>query len=208
MINLFLVDDHAFFIKGVSEAIKQLNRDIHIVGSSLSCRDALKQINVLDVDVVLLDIIMPEMNGIDCCRQIKEQHPEIKVIGLTGEVDPKVLFDMWRNNANAILLKSCGLEELISTIQGVMKNKIVFGKDVPNFLTYCDTTSDKIPRLTQKELEVLKLLGTGLSRKEVAYKMNASMYSVEFHCKNIFRKFNSNSINVIIAEAKRTRIIL
>lgn len=207
MIKLFLVDDHAFFINGVSEALKQANTGIQIVGSSFSCQDALKQISVLEVDVVLLDILMPEMNGIDCCRHVKEQHPNIKVIGLTGEVDPKVLFNMWRSNANAILLKSCGLEELISTIEGVMKNKIVFGKDVPNFFTYSDTTSNEPPRLTQKELEVLKLLGTGYSRKEVANIMNATMYSVEFHCKNIFRKFNSNSINVIIAEAKRTRII-
>ncbi|MCF8347642.1 MAG: response regulator transcription factor [Bacteroidales bacterium] len=208
MINLFLIDDHAFFIKGVSEALKQVDTNIHIVGSSTSCREALKQIKVLDVDVVLLDILMPEMNGIDCCRILKELHPEIKVIGFTGEVDPKVLLDMWRCNVNAILLKSCGLEELISTIQGVMKNKVLFGKDVPNFLVHCDNSTEKVPRLTRKELEVLKLLGTGLSRKEVANKMNSSMYSVEFHCKNIFRKFNSNSINIIIAEAKRARIIM
>jgi DNA-binding NarL/FixJ family response regulator len=207
MINLFLIDDHAFFIKGVSETLRQEDTNIRIVGSATSCKEALEQINVLDVDVVLLDILMPLMNGIDCCRLIKEQHPEIKVIGLTGEVDPKLLLEMWRNKANAILLKSCGLDELISTIKGVMNSKTIFGKDVPNFLIYSDTSSDNVPRLTKKELEVLKLLATGISRREVADEMKATMYAVEFHCKNIFKKFNSNSINIIIAEAKRVRII-
>jgi len=208
MINIFLVDDHKFFIDGVSDSIRHSDSDINIVGSSTSCIQALEMFGELDVDVVLLDILMPEMNGIDCCRKIKQQNPDIKVIGLTGEVEAKLLFEMWRRNANAILLKSCGLDELLATIKGVMNNRTIFGDDVPNFFTYDATPTNEIPRLTKKELEILKLLATGLSRKEVANISNATMYSVDFHCKNIFKKFNSNSIKIILDEARKARIII
>lgn len=207
MINVFLVDDHSFFIQCVADSLKQYEAAIRVAGSSTSCHEALQQIKMLDVDVVLLDILMPEMNGIDCCRHIKEQFPRIKVIALTGEIDPKILLDMWLQKANAILLKTCGLNELVSTIEGVMSNKMIIGNGVPDFLIHSDLSEGKAPQLTRTELAVLKLLATGLLRKEVADKMNTSMYSVEFHCKNIFRKFNSNKINTIIADAKRQRII-
>lgn len=208
MINILLVDDHKFFIDGVSDSIRHSDSDINIVGSSTSCSQALKLLGELDVDVVLLDILMPEMNGIDCCRKIKQQSPDIKVIGLTGEVESKLLFEMWRSNANAILLKSCGLDELLATIKGVMNNRTIFGETVPNFFAYDDTPTHEMPRLTKKELEILKLLATGLSRKEVANVSKASMYSVDFHCKNIFKKFKSNSITLILDEARKARIIL
>ena len=207
MINVFLVDDHSFFIKGVIDSLKRYDETIRISGSSTTCREALQQLEMLDVDVVLLDILMPEMNGIECCRHIKEQFPDMKVIALTGEIDPKILLEMWLQKSNAILLKTCGLDELVSTIEGVMRNRMIIGNGVPDFLIHSDLPEGKVPQLTRTELEVLKLLGTGLLRKEVADKMNSSMYSVEFHCKNIFRKFNSNKINTIIAEARRRRII-
>ncbi|OFY48976.1 MAG: hypothetical protein A2W85_15030 [Bacteroidetes bacterium GWF2_41_31] len=207
MINVFLVDDHSFFIQGVIDSLKRYDETIGISGSSTTCRETLQQLEMLDVDVVLLDILMPEMNGIECCRHIKEQFPHMKVIALTGEIDPKILLEMWLQKANAILLKTCGLDELVSTIEGVMRNRMIIGNGVPDFLIHSDLPEGKVPQLTRTELEVLKLLGTGLLRKEVADKMNSSMYSVEFHCKNIFRKFNSNKINTIIAEARRRRII-
>ena len=74
-------------------------------------------------------------------------------------------------------------------------------------MVYIDQQPDGVPRLTPRELEVLQLLGTGLARKEVAQELNLSMYSVGFHCKNLIRKFNGDKIHVVIAEAKKNRII-
>jgi DNA-binding NarL/FixJ family response regulator len=150
---------------------------------------------------------MPEMNGIECCKRIKNDFPQIKVIGLTGEVDPKLMMELWRQSADAILLKSDGLEDLTAAIKNVMKNRQIFTKDVPQFMVHTDEKLEVPPRLTHREYEVLQLLGTGLSRKEVANELNLSQYSVDFHCKNIFKKFNDNKIHTIIAEAKKARII-
>jgi DNA-binding NarL/FixJ family response regulator len=207
MINVFIIDDHDFFIQGVSMALTQADDDVHVAGSANSCREALLQICELDVDVVLLDILMPEMNGIECCKRIKNDFPQIKVIGLTGEVDPKLMMELWRQSADAILLKSDGLEDLTAAIKNVMKNRQIFTKDVPQFMVHTDEKLEVPPRLTHREYEVLQLLGTGLSRKEVANELNLSQYSVDFHCKNIFKKFNDNKIHTIIAEAKKARII-
>ncbi|OFY49340.1 MAG: hypothetical protein A2W85_15800 [Bacteroidetes bacterium GWF2_41_31] len=207
MINIFIVDDHDFFIQGLSMAFVQANTSIRVVGTANSCSDALRLLQNLEVDVLLLDILMPEMNGIECCRRVKMDFPGIKVIGLTGEVDPVLMMELWRQSADAILLKSDGLDEVISAIESVMKNKKVFSKNVPNFMVYIDQQPDGVPRLTPRELEVLQLLGTGLARKEVAQELNLSMYSVGFHCKNLIRKFNGDKIHVVIAEAKKNRII-
>ncbi|MFA5419810.1 MAG: response regulator transcription factor [Bacteroidales bacterium] len=207
MINIFIVDDHDFFIQGLSMAFAQARTSIRVVGTANSCSDALRLLQNLEVDVLLLDILMPEMNGIECCRRVKMDFPGIKVIGLTGEVDPVLMMELWRQSADAILLKSDGLDDVISAIESVMKNKKVFSKNVPNFMVYIDQQPDGVPRLTPRELQVLQLLGTGLARKEVAQELNLSMYSVGFHCKNLIRKFNGDKIHVVIAEAKKNRII-
>jgi DNA-binding NarL/FixJ family response regulator len=209
MINIFHIDDHKkYFLEGVSDSIKQSDSGMTMVGHSTSCLQAIELFGELNVDVVLLDIHMPEMNGIDCCRKIKRQNPLIKVVVLTDEVDPFLLLEMWQSNANAILLKSCGLDELLATIKGVMNNRTIFGKGVPDFFAYNSTLPNEIPKLTRKELEILKLLATGLSRKEVANETNVTVYSVDFHCKNIFKKFKKNNVSMIIEEAKKARIII
>ncbi len=208
MINVFIIDDHEFFIQGVTMALTRADEDVYVAGSAISCREALMQMRELEVDVVLLDILMPEMNGIECCKRIKSDFPKIKVVGLTGEVDPKLMMELWRQSADAILLKSDGLEDLLAAIKNVMKNRQIFTKDIPQFMVHTNEKLEVPPRLTHREYEVLQLLGTGLSRKEVANELNLSQYSVDFHCKNIFKKFDDNKIHTIIAEAKKARIII
>lgn len=207
MIHLFLVDDHSFLNKGVTAALTEQDYNIVVIGSATSGPDALEQLKVLDVDVILLDIIMPEMDGAVCCMQIKKQYPDIKVIAFTGELDPAILLKIWLQKADGILLKACGMDELVATIKSVMRGQKVIGNNVPEFLGYCESETGSVPKLTKTEVEVLKMLGSGRTRKKAAEEMNRSMYSVEFHCKNMFRKFNTNRIHTILAEARKARII-
>ena len=88
-----------------------------------------------------------------------------------------------------------------------MKGQTIFGNDVPNFFAHVDGPKEKIPKFTKTELEVLKLLGSGMSRKEAAEASHRSMYAIQFHCKNLYKKFGTNRIHTVIAEAKRKRII-
>lgn len=207
MINLFIVDDHFYLIQGLTAVLEHKEYEINIVGSATSGNEALTKLKLLEVDIVLLDIIMPEMDGIECCKQIKEKFPDIKVIALTGELNPDVLVNIWLEKVDGILTKTGGVDELISTIKSVMKGQRVIGEDVPYFFEYCVPKTEPVPKLTKTEREVLNLLGSGLTRQEAADKINRTKYSIEFHCKNLFRKFNTNRIHSIISEARKARLI-
>jgi len=206
MINLFLIDDQSLFNEGIKAILREQNC-LNVLGSATCGEQALEQLKTLDVDVVLLDIIMPEMDGIVVCQLIKEKFPKIKVIAFTAELDPNTLLKIWLKDVDGILIKVCGMDELLATIKTVNKGFKIIGKGVPSFLENCESDVGNIPRLTSTEIKVLKLLGSGLTRKEAAEQMNRSMYAIEFHCKNLFKKFNTNRIHTILAEARKARII-
>ncbi len=207
MIKILVVDDHPYINHGLISVFEG-HKEISIVGSALSGVEALSFLKKNDVDIVILDIIMPEMNGVECCTRIKADYPNTKVIAFTGEMDPQSLYNIWTKKADAILNKNCGLEDLISTIKSVKSGQKIIGDNIPNFFEPDPDQSSTKPKLTKTEIEVLKLLATGLTRQEAADKMNRSMYTVEFHCKNIFRKFGNNRVHSVITEAKRKRIIM
>lgn len=207
MIHIFLVDDHSYINTGIQAALTQTDHQVEVVGAATSCREALEQLKQLDVDIVLLDIIMPDMDGIRCCQEIRRLFPELKIVAFTGELDPFVLLKMWLEKVDGLLMKTCGVDELVEALKSVMKNQKVIGSDVPGFFEHVDDDSRNIPNLTKSELEVLKLLGAGNTRKETSLILNRSMYSIDYHCKNIFRKFNNNRIHDILSEARKMRMI-
>jgi len=207
MINLLLVDDNSHMNQRVMDASKQLDYNFNVVGSTTSGSDVLEQLQLFNVDIVLLDIIKPEMDGIYCCQQIKEIYPAIKVITFIGDLEPSLLLKIWLQKVDGILLKNCSLNELATTLVNVMKGQKIIGENVYNFFKNVGIETKLIPKLSKTEIEVLKLLGSGLRRKEVAVKMNKSVYSVEFHCKNLSRKFNSNRMRTILDEARKRGII-
>lgn len=207
MIHIFLIDDHSYINTGIQAALSQSGHQVEVVGAATSCREALEQLQQLDVDVVLLDIIMPDMDGICCCQELKRLFPKLKIVAFTGESDPFVLLKMWLEKVDGLLMKSCGLDDLVAALSSVMKNQKVIGRDVPGFFEHVDDGSRNMPKLTKSELEVLKLLGAGNTRKEASLILNRSMYSVDYHCKNIFKKFNSNRIHDILSEARKMRMI-
>ena len=205
MIRILLVDDHSYFNMGVTTLFEN-HEDIRIIDSCTSGIDALEKLKSIKIDVVLLDIAMPEMEGIECCKQIKKLYPDIKVIAFTGETNTQVYYDIWLQKVDGILLKTCESDELISCIKNVIVGQKIIGINVPSFFEKASkkrTTTN----LTRKEKEILKLLGTGISRKEAADRLFISIDTVNFHCKNIFRKFNNTKLNSIIAEAKKAKML-
>ncbi len=206
MIRVLLVDDHHYFNVGVTTLFED-HEDIHVVDSSTSGIDALQKLKSNNIDLVLLDIGMPEMDGIQCCKQIKKRYPYVKVIAFTGETNTQVYYDIWLEKVDGILLKTCETDELISCIRDVMLGQTIIGINVPSFFEKANTKKRLKPQLTKKEKEVLRILATGVSRKETADRLFISIDTVNFHCKNIFKKFNNNKLNSIIAEAKKAKML-
>ncbi len=206
MIYLYLIDDHPLFINGV-KAVLETDTDLAVIGSANSCKEGLETMNTEQVDIILLDLLMPELNGVACARTLKRLFPDIKIIALTGELDENLLHDAWLSGMDAILLKYCGREELIETIKTVSHGNKIIGKNVPYFFSLEKNNDPKIPQLTRREEDVLKLLALELSRREVAERLSITIDSVNFHCRNLFRKFNKTKIQGLLNEARKLSII-
>lgn len=206
-IEVFVIDDHPIVNQGINDVFAYNDYGVSVVGSATNVNEALDQIINLEPDVILLDIVMPDINGVECCKRIKTDYPNIKVIAYTGELDTGLLLDIWLEKADAVVLKTSGVEELIKTIKKVMDGQRVIGTNVPEFFTKSNENKKVRIRLTRIETEVLNHLGEGMTRKEVAEKMNRAMDTINFHCRNIFKKFGNHRIHEIVKEAKKARYI-
>ncbi|NOY51565.1 MAG: response regulator transcription factor [Chlorobi bacterium] len=209
MINIYLIDDHPALLTGIKTSIEGRANDIAIKGYSTKGNEALKEIAELFIDIVVLDLKIPEMNGIEICSVLKREHADLKVIAYTGELDPNILFNVWLKGADAILLKGNRIDELIEVIRMLYSNngRRKIGKGVPFFFDQEIKTINRSPGISPTEMEVLKLLAEGYIRKEVAEKLYRSINTIDFHCRNILRKFNSKSMREVIKTAKKNGVI-
>lgn len=207
MIQLFVIDDHPVFIDGIRSLFADGKDQIKISGSANSAREALPKLKRSGAKVILLDLIMPEMRGVEFSLILKNHFPDKKIIALTGELDPALLYNTWMNQVDAILMKYCGKKELVDTIHDVLAGRRVLGENVPEFHDQIGVNTGSKPRLTQSEQRVLNLLALGNTRKMVAEMLGTSENAVDFHCKNLFKKFNSNKLITIIEEARKENLI-
>ncbi len=207
MIKIFVVDDHPLFINGVVSIFEDNNCGIEVIGSAENAKDALSRISQLDVNVVLLDLIMPNINGFDLYLMLKHQFPQIKVIALTASTDPVKLSNVWDNGIDGILIKHCGKKELITAIKAVMRNEKLIGDNVPYFpKSKSKSNSHSIPRLTRRETQVLSLLSKGQNRESVADILDITKNAVDFHCKNIIKKYDQKRMVAVFEEVRRSNM--
>ncbi len=181
--------------------------DLKITGSANSAKEALSKLKRSSAKIVLLDLVMPETSGVDFCLVIKNIFPEKKVIALTGELNPTILYNTWNNKADAILMKYCDKAELVSTIHGVLEGLRIVGSKVPEFRDAKLTHNGSIPKLTSSEQKILNLLAKGKTREQVAEIIGSSYHAVSFHCKNLFKKFNENKLVSVLDRARRAQLI-
>ncbi|RLD66385.1 MAG: hypothetical protein DRI84_04880 [Bacteroidetes bacterium] len=207
MTRIFIIDDHPIYIDGLRSVFQDGTDNIKISGSANSADEALPMLKHSKAEVILLDLVMPGLSGVDFCLVIKKQFPDKKVIALTGELDTFQLFKTWDNKADAIMLKYSRKDELVGTINAVLAGKRILGKGIPDFSQYYkDQTSDKV-KLTKRELMILELLAEGKKRAEVANILSSNEHTINFHCRNIFRKFDKNNLVSVIERAKKEMII-
>ena len=207
MINIFVIDDHPMFIDGIRSLFEDGTEKIKVMGSANSAKEALPKLRKSQAKIILLDLILPDMRGVEFAAILKKEFPEKKIIVLTGELSPAILFNAWANDVDAILMKYCGRNELIETIHDVLAGRRVLGKDVPKFQHQKGTFLGGKPRLTPSEQRVLNLLAQGNTRKVVGEMLGTSENAVDFHCNNLFKKFNNNKLISIIEEARLENLI-
>tara|TARA_R110001592_G_scaffold10217_5_gene53408 strand:- start:1669 stop:2322 length:654 start_codon:yes stop_codon:yes gene_type:complete len=190
-IKIILVDDHKLLRDGLRNIIEQRS-NMHIIGEASDGREAIKVCSKLVPNVLVIDVAMPSLNGIEAARQIHKKHPEIKIIGLSMHAGKQFIQGMFKAGAFGYLLKDGDSDELITAITTVMENKKYLSKDInQEFLSLLrkGETLVKAP-LSSREKEVLQLIAEGKSSKEIGEILFLSPKTVDVHRNNIMKKID------------------
>lgn len=191
MIKLLLVDDHSIVINGLRYFF-QTQENIQIVGHALNGEEALEKVEKLRPDVILMDIMMPNMNGIEATRRINKDYPDSKIIVLTGFSDRDLILEVIKAGAIGYQLKDVDPDILMETILTAMDGKRTIHPDVANklmTLVEADTEAQqRLNDLTNKEKEVLYHITLGQSNKEIAADLGITDKTVKTHISRIFGK--------------------
>lgn len=192
-IQLYIADDHQLFRDGLRALLRSID-DIEIVGESSDGAAAINQITELQPDVVLMDIQMPGVNGIQASRKISATSPHIGIIILTMFNDDDSVFAAMRAGARGYILKGADQQELLRTIRAVYEGEALFGPAIADRLMDFFTgltprsTEGLFPELTNREHEVLELIARGLNNQQIADQLVIANKTVRNHVSNIFSK--------------------
>lgn len=212
-IKLVLADDHAVVRSGL-RMLLQAQPDIEIVGEAETGAQALAQVRRLQPDIILMDIQMPGMNGIEATRQIKEAYAETAVLVLTMHEDDQYFFKMLQAGAAGYLPKRAAPDELVHAIRTVSRGEVFLYPSLATRLVQSylggdagDESAALIDNLTPREKEVLVLIAEGLTNPEIADQLVISVKTVDRHRENIMRKLNLHSRIDLVKYAIRYELI-
>ena len=192
-IKIILADDHQIVRQGL-RALLASESDMKVVAEADNGRSVLRQVEKLCPDLVIMDISMPGLNGIDATRQIIADYPTVKVIALSMHSDSLFVLNMLKAGASGYLLKDCDLGELVTAIRAVMGQKAYLSPGISDvvikdFVSGQSTSGGSaLFTLTSREREVLQLMAEGKSTKEIAEHLCVSIKTVESHRKQIMDK--------------------
>ena len=198
-IQVLLADDHKIVRDGLRVLIERCH-DMQVIAEAEDGRKALQLARKYKPDVVIMDISMPDLNGIDATRQILGEVPGAKVIALSMHSDKQFVDGMLRAGAVGYLLKDCAADELIQCIRIVLSGRICLSPGITGFLVkeYLHPTRDEVlappTELSVREREVLQMIAEGHSTKNIADSLHISIKTVETHRKNIMEKANLHTV--------------
>lgn len=213
-IRIFLVDDHDMFRDGVKLLLSSDNL-AEVVAEARNGKEFLEKVAQVNPDVVLMDISMPEMDGIEASRLAHDKYPQLKILALTMFGDEKYYYQMIQTGIKGFVLKSAGISELIKAITEVSKGENYFSNEILYKLIQninANKTNGKEneaqnEKLSSRELEVLKLIATGMSNDDIAKDLNISLATVKTHRSNLLSKTSSNNTASLIMYALKNKII-
>ena len=204
--SIVIVDDHQLVLDGLISIVKELP-DFEIVGSACNGKEGVDRVKILKPDMVLMDIDMPVMNGLEACRQIKKENPDTKVIVLTMHHEASLIRKVMDIGADGYLLKNADREEFYAAISAVMGGKSFFSSEVTKALLDNSSNSQsafqegdtlKLSKLTEREIDILKNIAEGLSNKEIGDKLFISHRTVDTHRTNLMKKLEVHNIAGLI----------
>lgn len=208
-IRVVMADDHALVREGIRNVLNR-HPDIDVIAEASNGREAVALTLELRPDVVLMDIAMPEVNGIEATRQIKEQSPETVILVLTAYDDDRYVFALLEAGAAGYLLKNAHGDELISAIKEVHAGESILSPSVARKVlgkfigSRGDRPAGEAATLTEREIEILRLAATGLPNKAIAEDLSVSPRTVQLHLAHVFQKLGvASRTEAVVTGLKR-----
>ena len=211
-IRILLADDHKIVRDGLRTLIGK-ETGMEVVGEAENGRKALKMAEKIRPNVVIMDVTMPDMNGIEATRKMLTEVPGVKVIALSMHSDRRFVLGMLEAGASGYLMKDCAFDELAKAVRSVATGQTYLSPSIADVLVkgYLDKVNEKISAarspLTEREREILQLLAEGRSSKEIAAHLGVSVKTVETHRRNMMQKLNMRSVAELTKYAIREGLI-
>lgn len=218
--KVMLVDDHSLFIEGLQYLLKTYG--INVVGTVNNAREFLAKARLLEPEIILMDIYMPQCSGLDLLKQVKAEFSDIKVVMLTTSDDDEDLFNAIKYGASGYLLKSTGANELVGMLYELKKGEIPLSpglavrilkefrrKGTPNTTSYSAEALEELPKgqLTDRQMEILEMVAAGKTYKEVAAKLGLAERTIKYHMGRIINSLHLEKRSQAIAYATQVRML-
>ena len=204
MIRLLIADDHKILLEGMASLFDQLE-DIQVVSKVSNAKQAISFLETnADIDIVLMDINMPVMNGIEGCKYIIKTFPKVRVIALSSYNKHSYINRMLKNGASGYILKNANAEDIEKGIRDVYDGNKHIPTEVMNTLlgdNNEESSDNYVPPLTKREKEVLELVAAEYTTKEIAEKLFLSFETIQTHRKHLIQKFNAKNIVGVVKKA-------
>jgi DNA-binding NarL/FixJ family response regulator len=196
-IRVLLADDHSLFRKGIASLLSA-ERDFQVVGETANGREAFEKARELNPDIIIMDLLMPEMDGLEATRRIKAEMPQARIVILTVDEEDHNLFEAVKSGAQGYLLKKIDPPALFETIRSVIRGEASISRTMASKLMGefsrqargAASPEGRGPEPSQRETEVLELVSRGKSNKEIAVALSVAENTVKNHLKNILKRLH------------------
>jgi len=212
MINIIIVDDHELYRFGIRTAVETNHPDLCVVGEAASGAELFALLKAVSVDIILLDIMLPDMSGIDIARRLKEETPTLKILTISADNSLDTVQAMLETGVSGFISKlNSNADTLAEAIRSVMQDFEYFGKDISKIIYQIyvakKNTTEVTSEFSEQEKRVIKLCHEGLPAKLIADRLGISARTVDWHKSNIFQKLGINSTLEMLQYALKNGII-
>ena len=213
-INILLVDDHNLIREGLKLILKK-NKNFKIIGEASNGVEAIRYIdkNAENIHVVMLDITMPELDGFEVAKIVRQNHPEIKILALTMHSEESYITKMINVGVHGYVLKDSNLEDLSTAIHTILEDKPYYSSDVSAIMINSLMNKDKkkqnneIDNLTDREVQIIDLITEGFKSSEIADKLKLSTRTIEVHRRNLMKKLDVKNTAELVSFVLKSKLI-
>jgi len=213
MIRILIADDHKMFVDGI-ESILNTEQDINVVDRCFDGKSVFTKLKEHEIDVILLDVNLPEMNGIEVCKKMNKEKSKVKVLALSMFNEESYVTEILKHGASGYILKNTGRVELLTAIRTIFEGKTYFSKDVTQTIMkgLVKTSKPKskhafLPKISRREKEVLNLIVKEFTTQEIANQLYISLKTVESHRSSLLSKLNARNTAGLVRIALENKLL-